>query len=63
MIMMFLVCSNSGLCSVATVYGAAATVLDGEHRLRLELMTARQPRDARMADALHWAAHTVRPRS
>ena len=60
MIMMFLVCSNSGLCSVATVYGAAAAVLDGEHRLRLELLTARQPRDARMADALQWVAHTVR---
>ena len=54
MIMMFLVCSNSGLCCVATVYGAAATVLDDEHRLRLERLTAKQPRDVRMAGALQW---------
>lgn len=54
MIVMFLVCSNSGLCSVATVYGAAATVIDGEHRLRLERLSAKQPRDARMAGAAQW---------
>ena len=54
MIVMFLVCSNSGLCSVATVYGAAATVIDGEHRLRLERLRAKQPRDARMAGAVQW---------
>ena len=54
MIVMFLVSSNSGLCSVATVYGAAATVIDSEHRLRLERLSAKQPRDARMAGAAQW---------
>lgn len=56
MIIMFLLAATTGLGTTSAVYAATATIVDVEHRIRLERLTPRSSRGTSLF--AHWA--TVR---
>lgn len=61
MVIMFLLAATTGLGATSAVYAATATIVDTEHRIRLERLTPRTSRGSRVwvTIAAYWSY--VRP--
>ena len=60
MIIMFLLAATTGLGTTSAVYAATATIVDEEHRLRLERLTPRAARGSRAREAISAKWSSVR---